>query len=160
MASPRMRLKIEQICRMRIDGIKDVVIAERMHLSNSGLQRIIRTTQYQELEESVLKGQVSKMDEQLAGKVEEMRQEWRSLVPIAKRTLLDCILQKRDLRTALAAAKEVFNRDPDGTFLEKTDPRNQIANNGMSDQLANAISKESNTVSKSINDAPASKLVI
>ena len=37
MASPRMLLKVAQIARMRVAGVKDVAIARALNITNSGL---------------------------------------------------------------------------------------------------------------------------
>jgi hypothetical protein len=90
------------------------------------LQQIIQTPEYCELEEALLEGRVSEMDEAIAGNIEELRNTFKVAVPVAARTLLDIVSQRRDLRASLAAAKEILDRDPDHTFT----PVRQVVQSG------------------------------
>jgi len=118
MPTDRLLIKIEQIARLRVAGIKDVRIAALVNLTNSGLQRILATPDYQEHEAAVLAGTITKMDEALAGRVNEMKQEFAVGVPAAMRALLETVTQRRDLRARLAAASEILDRDPDRAFAK------------------------------------------
>jgi hypothetical protein len=117
--TPKVKIAIEQIARMRVAGIRDGIIAVRMGLSQAGLSRIVALDEYREYEESVLQGLTSKMDEALAGKVKEMEAYFAQGVPVALSTLLETCRQRRDLRAAMSAATEILDRDPKGTFSKK-----------------------------------------
>lgn len=116
----RLYIKMSQIAKMRITGIKDVHIAANLNITNSGLQRILRLQEYKDLEEAELEGHLSKMDEKLAGRRELLEAQWRQAVPVAVRGILEVAMQKRDLRAALAAHKEILDRDPDKIFAAKS----------------------------------------
>lgn len=118
-ATPRLYIKMAQIAKMRVAGIKDVQIAAGLNITNSGLQRILRLQDYKDIEEAELQGHLTKMDEVLAGKREDLQQMWRKAVPVACRGILEIAMQKRDLRAALAAHKEILDRDPDRIFSSK-----------------------------------------
>jgi hypothetical protein len=106
-------IKIPQIARWRIAGVTDVKIAQLLGMSGSGLAQILATAEYQEYEAALLNGHLSAMDRALAGKVEAIQQECRQAVPAALRCLVDVVTQRRDMKAAFAAAKEILDRDPD-----------------------------------------------
>jgi hypothetical protein len=117
---PKVRIAIETIARMRVLGIRDNVIAAKLGYTQSGLSRIVALPEYQDFEQAVLQGAVSKMDEALAGRVKEMKELYKQAVPSALSTLFETCRQRRDLRAAMSAASEILDRDPDGTFSKKS----------------------------------------
>ncbi len=117
--TPKVRITIEQIARMRVAGIRDSIIAVRVGLTQSGLSRIVALPEYRDLEEAILQGQLSKMDEALAGKIEALKAQFELYVPVAVRTLFETCAQRRDLRAAMSASVEILDRDPAGTFSKK-----------------------------------------
>jgi hypothetical protein len=115
----RSSIKIQQIARYRVSGrLTDKQIAELVNMTPAGLAHLIKTPEYVDLEESLLSGRVSKMDEELAGDMEELRNNFRVAVPVAARTLLEVVQQRRDLRAAMSAASEILDRDPERTFIK------------------------------------------
>lgn len=120
MPTVKVQIRIEQIARMRVAGIKDYIIAQQVGLTQAGLSRIIALPAYQDVEQAILQGHLTMMDKALAGKVDILRQELRTAVPAALRTLVETATQRRDLRSALAASLEIMDRDPDGVFTKKT----------------------------------------
>lgn len=117
--TPKVKILVEQIARMRVAGIRDSIIAVRVGLTQSGLSRIVALPEYRDLEECILQGQLSKMDEALAGKLEALKTHFELHVPLALRTLFETCAQRRDLRAAMGAASEILDRDPAGTFSKK-----------------------------------------
>lgn len=111
-----MKILIDQIARFRVGGIRDGVIAAKLNISQSGFSRIIALPEYKDVEECVLNGTVSKMDEALAGRADALKENFRFAVPVACRALLEAATQQRDLRARIAAAKEILDRDPDKIF--------------------------------------------
>jgi hypothetical protein len=110
--------KLNQVARLRLfSGLKDGQIATLMNLSQSGFSRLLTLPEYQEIETQLLEGGVTKLDEQVAGKIDEMRELYKPAVPAAMRTLLEVVTQRRDLRAAVAASIQVLDRDPDQTFV-------------------------------------------
>jgi len=109
----KTNIKLPQIARWRIAGISDTKIQQLLGMSSSGLAQILATQEYRDYEAALLNGHLSAMDRALAGKVEAIHQELRVCVPAAVRCLVDAVTQRRDLKTALAAAKEILDRDPD-----------------------------------------------
>lgn len=107
------KIRIEQIARYRIAGLRDIRIAEILKITTAALKFITDKTEYKEVEEALLIGQLTEMDLALAGQVDPLRQEIRNAVPAALRCLVDAVTQRRDLRTALAASVEILKRDPD-----------------------------------------------
>lgn len=107
------KIRIEQIARYRIAGIRDFRIAEILKLTPATLKFITEKVEYKEVEEALLIGHLTEMDLALAGQVDPLRQEVRNAVPAALRCLVDAATQRRDLRTALAASVEILKRDPD-----------------------------------------------
>jgi hypothetical protein len=107
------KIRIEQIARYRIAGIRDFRIAEILKITPAALKFITEKVEYKEVEEALLVGHLTEMDLALAGQVDPLRQEVRNAVPAALRCLVDAVNQRRDLRTALAASVEILKRDPD-----------------------------------------------
>jgi DNA-binding CsgD family transcriptional regulator len=107
------KIRIEQIARYRIAGIRDFRIAEILKLTPATLKFITEKVEYKEVEEALLIGHLTEMDLALAGHIDPLRQEIRNAVPAALRCLVDAVNQRRDLRTALAASVEILKRDPD-----------------------------------------------
>jgi len=107
------KIRIEQIARYRIAGIRDFRIAEILKITPAALKFITEKVEYKEVEEALLIGHLTEMDLALAGQVDPLRQEIRNAVPAALRCLVDAATQRRDLRTALAASVEILKRDPD-----------------------------------------------
>ena len=109
-------IKIPQSSRWRIAGVSDTRIAVLMQMSIPGLARILATTEYKEYEAALMNGTLNAMDMAMAGKVAEIQNECRKAVPAALRALVDTVTQRRDLKAAMAAAKEILDRDPDRTL--------------------------------------------
>jgi hypothetical protein len=109
-------IKIPQIARWRIAGVSDKKIGDMLGMTVSGLARLLATPEYQEYEAALMNGHLMSMDRALAGKVEAIHNECRQAVPAALRTLVDVVTQRRDLKAAFAAAKEILDRDPDRTL--------------------------------------------
>lgn len=116
--TPRVKILVEQIARMRVGGIRDGVIAAKLGISQSGLSRILALQEYKDAEECVLSGTVSKMDAALAGRADELKAYARQGVPVALRALVEACTQNRDLRARIAAAGEILDRDPDKNFVK------------------------------------------
>lgn len=117
--SPRSNIKIQQIARMRVAGIKDTAIASHLGYSTSGLARILKLPDYVEVQEAILNGVISKMDESLAGRSEAMHEEFAIGVPLAMRALLDAAKQRKDVKASISAAAEILERDPKRTFSKR-----------------------------------------
>lgn len=120
-ASSRLLLKMEQIARFRVAGAKDVAIARQLNLTNSGLQRILRTIDYLEIQQNVLGCQLDKMDVVLNENVGLMRKTFDTAVPAALRFMVEQVKQKRDLRAAMKAAENILDRDPEGRYVKASD---------------------------------------
>jgi hypothetical protein len=114
----KVDLRIPQIARMRVAGHRDAIIAQTVGLTPAGLARILALPEYKDVEQAVLQGTISKMDMALAGRADLLRQEFKVGVPLAMRTLLEAVQQRRDLRAALEASKELLDRDPDRVFAK------------------------------------------
>jgi hypothetical protein len=118
--TPRVKIIIEQLARLRVSGIKDNVIAAQLGMTQSGLSRILALPEYQDVEAAVLQGTVSKMDAALAGRSDAMKEYFKQGVPVALRALVETVTQNRDLRARLSAAAEILDRDPDKQFVKGT----------------------------------------
>lgn len=157
----RVNIKIEQIARLRVAGIKDVRIAALVGLTNGGLQRILALPEYKEHEESILHGTLSKMDEALAGRVNEMKREFAVGVPAAMRALLETVTQRRDLRARLAAASEILDRDPDRAFAKTRLGVTEVAPGvTLPEALLDTAAKQGSEILTDIAAAPKPKETI
>jgi hypothetical protein len=115
----RVYIKLNKIARMRLAGVKDGRICELLNLSRGGFSRIVALPEYIELEECMLQGFTSGMDEALSRNKEELTKVMAVAVPAAVRTIMEVAMQRKELKTALAAASEILDRDPDHTFSKE-----------------------------------------
>ena len=145
--TPKVKIALEQIARLRVAGIKDGVIAAKMGYTQAGLSRIVALDEYKELEEAILTGVVSKMDEALSGNVKLMEKYFEQTVPVALRTLFETVTQRRDLRAAMSAASEILDRDPKGTFSKKKVSLNEEAP-AVSTAMLDALTPDADKIVK------------
>jgi hypothetical protein len=115
-------------------------------MSPGGLARILALPEYKEYEAAYLTGQLTEMDKRMAGRVNEIRKEFRAAVPAAMRCLVETVTQKRDLRAAFEAAKEILDRDPD-RILTKSKGDELVAP-GIPAEIINAAAEEGNSLVK------------
>lgn len=134
-------LRIQRVARMEVVGISDRAICENEGFDAPALKYLRGLKEYQEVKEDILQGHLTEMDRAMAGKVDIMRQEIRNAVPSALRCLIDVVNQRRDLRTALSAASELLDRDPDRVFLKAKAPDSTAPGEGV--RLPDTIIEES-----------------
>jgi hypothetical protein len=139
-------IKIPQIVRWRVAGVSDKKIAELLHMSHPGLARILATPEYKEFEASYLEGQLSDMDRAMAGRVEEIHREVRAAVPAALRCLVEAATQRKDLRAAIDASKELLDRDPDRTLIKKRE--GDVGEFSVPEAVLDAAAEEGNKVAQ------------
>jgi hypothetical protein len=145
------KIRIEQIARMRIAGLRDTKICEVLKMSPAVLHFITAKVEYKETEEALLLGHLTEMDQALTGKVDELRFQMKCAVPAAMRCILETVNQRRDLRTALAASLEVFKLDPDRTFSVPK-PNGEGPMNVLPDSVMIETVKHSEEVSKQLKN--------
>ena len=118
----QVRIKAEQIARMIVAGKKATQIALSMNMSYGGLQRILACPAYKLIEDEVRRGNLKNMDDSLAerAKLTPLQEELSDAVPEAMKTIIDAVKQKRDLRMALSAARDVIALDPRRTFTRNS----------------------------------------
>lgn len=112
-------IRMEQIARLRVGGMKDAQIARLVGLTSAGVARIAGTAEYRKLEETILKSHVANLDKVLADQIADSRRDFTAAVRAALDTLLETTMQRKDLRAAVSAAREILDRDPARTL-----PRN------------------------------------
>lgn len=145
--------KIAQIARLRVAGISDERICQMFGMTRSGLSRIVVLPEYVQEEESIMNGTISKMDEALAGRAEEMKKEFRVGVPAAMRALLETVSQRRDLRARMAAAKELLDRDPDRTFTrQEANPGDNYSRPQIPTGVLDAVANEADKFGVSVTE--------
>jgi len=144
---------------MRVQGVKDQVIQTLLQINPAAFQYLIKLDEYKEVEESLLLGHLSDLDRATAGQADVLRQQAREGVPLALRTLVEAATQRRDLRTALAAAGELLDRDPDRLFaktsrssLEQGIPINRVPQ-GVIDVTTSEADEVINDLKKTPNGA-------
>jgi hypothetical protein len=112
-------IRIPQIARMRVAGIADKKIAETYSMSYQALAQLLMTQEYKDEEQAVLHGQISKIDEAMAGNIDIIKKTARLGVPVALQCLLDSAMQRKDLKAAILASKELLDRDPDQSLAKQ-----------------------------------------
>src|SRR5258708_2685457 len=143
-------IKIPQVAGWRIAGITDRKIADMLGMSVSGLARLLASPEYQDYEAALMNGHLSAMDRALAGKVEAIHNECRQAVPAALRCLVDTVTQRRDLKAAMAAAKEILDRDPDRTLPASADQ--EAVAPGVPASVLDSAAEEGNKIASTYTD--------
>jgi predicted transcriptional regulator len=141
---------MNRIAKLRAANVRDVNIAKLCNLTNSGLQRILRLQEYRDCEASVFEGSLSDLDRELAKDFQTMRKFYEPAVPAALRAMVDSVVQRRDLRTALAAAREILDRDPKRQFLRQETAVADSPSASLPEALIQAISKDSDGVAVAV----------
>ena len=119
-------------------------------MTNSGLQRILRTSEYRDIEQCLLEGTLSKLDFQIAQNTTLLHKMIEPAVPAALQAMVDSVVQRRDLRTALAAAKEILDRDPKRQFVSSKQPT-AVQADALPSALIEAISRDSDGVATAVS---------
>lgn len=146
----KVSIKIPQIARWRLAGIKDTTIGQMLGMSSGGLARLLATEEYKEYEAALLNGHLSKMDEALAGRVNLIQKEFSAGVPAAVRCLLDTVTQRKDLKASLEAAKEILDRDPDRTLVKNKGEA--FVAPGLSNEVLASLTEENNQLVDSMSN--------
>lgn len=151
--SEQLRLRIERVARMRVAGLKDADIQSREGITAPAFHYLVNLDEYKVRQDEILKENLSKMDNVLAGNVEALRNEIRNSVPSALRTIIEVANQRKDLKTALAASLELLDRDPD-RVAQKCKP-SEIPVDGyrLPDNVIDVVSKEADKVATEINNS-------
>lgn len=145
----------QQIARLRVQGIRDGVIAAKIGMSQSGLSRILATPEYQEIEQAVLTGVLDKMDEHLANNVEAMNKYVQTAVPAALRTLVEATLQRRDLGAAIRASSELLDRDPEKRFTKNAVAGSSTTAGGIPAELLKSVAADADKTAIEVNKTGA-----
>lgn len=148
-------MRMQRVARMEIAGVSDQAICKAENIDYPALQYLRKLDAFKELRQDLLEGHLTEMDRALAGRVDILRQEVRQAVPSALRCLIDTVNQRKDLRTALAAAGEILDRDPDKTFLKTKDNGNGINDSGsvsLPDTLMKSVTDQADSVSNSVKE--------
>jgi hypothetical protein len=103
---------------MTVMGFKDERIAAAVGLTPAGLAGLKQRPEYKDIEQEILAGSITAFDEAIADDIKAMRAEFSVGVPLAMRALVDGVLQRKDLKTQIEAAKELLDRDPNRTFTK------------------------------------------
>ena len=92
------------------------------------------------------------MDERLADNADLMGRQMKIAVPMALQTIIETAMQRRDLKSALLASKEILNSDPDRRFVSATDSRSEGVSREQSlpAVLFEALTKDADGVSASV----------
>jgi 2-phospho-L-lactate guanylyltransferase (CobY/MobA/RfbA family) len=124
-------------------------------MSPAGVANIMQSQEYKDHEAALLNGHLSAMDQALAGKVEVIHNEFKAAVPAAMRCLVDTVTQRRDLKAAMTAAKEILDRDPQRTLVSKT--QDEPVAPGIPASILEAAIEVGNDVARSYNNNPKDK---
>ena len=146
-------IKIPQIARWRICGITDKKIAQLIGMTPSGLAQLLATQEYQDYEAALMNGHLSEMDKALAGKVAVIHDQCRTAVPAALRCLVDVVTQRRELKAAMAAAKEILDRDPDRILVASASE--EAVAPGVPAAVLDAAADEGNKIASTYVDKKA-----
>lgn len=105
-------------------------------LTVSGLHTIKQRPEYKELIRNLMAGAQVQYDNALALDVDKMKEEFAVGVPTAMRTLVEACTQRKDLKTAIEASKELLDRDPKRTFVK---PGQRTGSGAEAPQLSEGV---------------------
>jgi hypothetical protein len=151
-----IRAKIEQIAVMRVAGSKLHEIASTLGMSVPGVARILGLDEYRAVEAAKLQDLKAKLSPVLDNKAKKVREmyETQDLVPEALKGIVEVAKQamaKNDLKAALAANKEILDRDPQRTLPRQADVRPSEepgTGAGLPSDLLNIAAHEGSNISK------------
>ena len=148
-------MRMQRVARMEIAGVSDQQICKAEGFDYAALKYLRSLDEFRELRQDLLEGHLTEMDKALAGRVDILRQEVRQAVPAALRCLIDTVNQRKDLRTALAAAGEILDRDPDKVFLKSKDVNSSTQSGSVSlpDTLMQSVTNEADKVATSVKES-------
>jgi hypothetical protein len=112
--------RAHRAARMTVMGFKDERIAAAIGLTPAGLAQLKQRQEYKDIEQEVLTGSITAFDEAIASNSNDLINEFKVGVPLAMRALIDNVMQRKDLKAQLEAAKELLDRDPEHTFSKET----------------------------------------
>jgi hypothetical protein len=141
-------IKIAQISRWMIAGVSFVRMAELLNMTPNGVKAITETQEYKDYEAGIRSGYLTDMDHALAGRIDEIRKQFKVAVPAAMRTLVEAATQRQDLKAALMASKEILDRDPDRTLTVKG--TNEEVAPGVPAEVLEQATREGNQIAESI----------
>jgi hypothetical protein len=154
----KVYLKIVQIARLRVRGLKDADIAKHFDLSQGGFARLVASDEYKRVEEEVLNQQVARLDKTGADALSALQKKFSSVgIPLAVQGLLDTAMQNRDLKAKLAACSELFDRDPNRAFAKGN--VNPQGAQPLSDISLEQMSTDSSKVMSEVMGKPATERV-
>jgi hypothetical protein len=131
-----------------VTGISDKVIAGYINMSTGGLAQLVATQEYKDYEACILQGHITDMDKALAGKTKLIHEEVRQAVPAALRCLVDTVSQRRDLKAAMSAAKEILDRDPDRTLVVQDTSAPSESEAVLPEGVLNKLTEEGNRIAQ------------
>ncbi len=126
-----IRIRIEKVARMRVNGMRDVRIQELLGIQAPAFKYLINLPEYKDVEEQILLGHLTEIDKATAGQVNILHQQLREAVPSALRGLIEVANQRRDLRTALSAQLEILDREPDRIASKSSNRNGEIPIEGV-----------------------------
>lgn len=130
----KLYIRMQNVARYRVSGrFSEARVAEMVGLTPSGLASLVKNPDYIEIENALLEGRLSSIDEQLSADIDAKKEVMRRAVPAALSFLVEGVLQRKDLRTALACAKTIIENDPDKTFASSIDAGKGNGGGGMED---------------------------
>lgn len=112
--------RVHRVARMTVMGFADARIAQAVGLTPAGLAGLKQRPEYKDIEAEILAGSITAFDEAIANDIQAMKAEFSVGVPLAMRALVDGVLQRKDLKTQIEAAKELLDRDPNHTFSKNS----------------------------------------
>ena len=142
--------RIYKVACMTISGMRDERIAAIVGLSASGLATLKQRQDYKDLVGEKLAGTITRWDEELAGDVKALRTEFAVGIPLAMRSLIDAVQQKKDLKASIEAAKELLDRDPQQVFPKSSRVVPENTGPSLSEGLLKSIGAEADAVATQI----------
>lgn len=159
-------LKAAQIARARVlgaaKGITDAEIARQFGLSNGGFARLVSTPEYKELEMGVLSHVTTKQETHLDGNMEMLKKQFAKNIPIVMQSILDIVMQKRDLKASLEAAKVWLDRDPARTLAlegSRSNGQGAASTPPLPDEVLRQLKEDSDNVISEVMGQPVTERV-
>lgn len=159
-------LKAAQIARARVlgaaKGITDSEIARQFGLSTGGFARLIATPEYKEMETAVLSHVTTKQDAQLDGNLEALKKTFAKHIPAVMQSVLDVVMQKRDLKASLEAAKIWLDRDPARTLAldgHRSNGQGAASTPPLPDEVLRQLKEDSDSVISEVMGQPVTERV-
>ena len=151
----KLLLRMEQIARYRVAMLPTYKIAALVGMSEQGLYHLMHRPEYIQVENEVRSTVLEDMDAQMQeDRMRALRRDFDKVIPEVFNTVVQTMRQTKDLRSRMAAAIFLADRDPGRRMVPATRASDYPSVARVLDVQPDTVSFMNN-VSHALREAPA-----